>query len=132
MRVLPRLRPSQRFVLDSMRRLRLEAQPSATIRFVVGETAFVPAHLRIPFKRQDVRRHAVEEPAIVADHHRAAAKFLQRLFQRPQRVDIQIVGWLVEQKHIGAGLQHPGQMHAVALAAGQARPLSSADPIRGS
>ena len=47
------------------------------------------------------------------------AKVQQRLFQRPQGVDVQIVGRLVEQQHVGAALQHLRQVHAVALAAGE-------------
>ena len=34
-----------------------------------------------------------------------------------KRVDVEIVGRLVEQQHVGAALQHLGEMHAVALAA---------------
>ena len=42
----------------------------------------------------------------------------RRGFQRAQGFDVEIVGGFVEQQQIGAGLQHLGQMHAVALAAG--------------
>ena len=45
------------------------------------------------------------------------AKSSKRLFERAQRVDVEIVGRLVEQQHVGAGLEHLGEMHAVALAA---------------
>ena len=45
------------------------------------------------------------------------AKFEQRLFERPQRVDVEVVGRLVEQQEIAARLQQLGQVHAVALAA---------------
>jgi hypothetical protein len=61
----------------------------------------------------------VQEPAVVADDQRAAGEAQERFLQRPERVHVQIVGRLVEQQHVGAGLQHLGQMHPVALAAGQ-------------
>ena len=48
---------------------------------------------------------------------RAAGEVEQRVLERPQRVDVEVVGRLVEQDHVGAGLQQLGQMHAVALAA---------------
>ena len=44
---------------------------------------------------------------------------LQRVFERGQRLGVEIVGRFVEQQHVAAGLQHLGQMHAVALAAGE-------------
>jgi hypothetical protein len=49
----------------------------------------------------------------------AAGEALQRLFQRPQRVHVQVVGRLVQQHHVGPALEHLGQMHPVALAAGE-------------
>jgi hypothetical protein len=49
----------------------------------------------------------------------AAGEVFQRLFQRAQGVDVEVVGRFVEQQQVGAGLQHLGQMHAVALAARQ-------------
>ena len=39
---------------------------------------------------------SVEEPAVMADDNRTAAKILQSFFQRPQGVDVQIVGRLIE------------------------------------
>jgi hypothetical protein len=73
----------------------------------------------VALEGQRVRRDAVEEPAIVADDHGAAGEIGQRVFQRAQRVDVEIVGRLVEQQQVGAGLEQLGQVHAVALAAGQ-------------
>ena len=46
-------------------------------------------------------------------------KFEQRLFQGAQRFDVEVVGRLVEQQHVGAALQELREVHAVALAAGQ-------------
>src|SRR5690349_25178226 len=60
---------------------------------------------------------AVEEPAVVADNDRAAGEILERLLERAQGADVEVVGRLVEQDHVGAGLEHLGEMHAVALAA---------------
>ena len=55
----------------------------------------------------------------MADDHGAAGEVLERLLQRPQRIDVEVVGRLVEQQQVGARLQHLGEMHAVALAARQ-------------
>ncbi len=66
-----------------------------------------------------MRRDAIEEPAIVRDHHRAAREVEQRFFERAQRFDVEVVGGLVEQQHVAAALQHLREVHAVALATRQ-------------
>ena len=106
------------FVFDAVRLIRVNAQATLLVGFVVVIIAFEPFDMAVAFERQHVGGDAVQEPAVMADDHGAAGKFLQRRFQRPQRVDIQIVGGLIEQKKIGARFQHLGQMHAVAFAAG--------------
>ena len=53
----------------------------------------------------------------MADDHGAAGEVEQRVLERPQRVDVEVVGRLVEQDHVGAGLEQLGQVHPVALAA---------------
>ena len=46
-------------------------------------------------------------------------KFSSAVLERPQRVDVEVVRRLVEQQHVAAALQQLGQVHPVALAAGQ-------------
>ena len=48
------------------------------------------------------------------------------VLERPQRVDVEVVGRLVEQQHVAARLEHLGQVHAVALAARERRRPASA------
>src|SRR6202012_336251 len=81
------------------------------------EIALEPLDVAIAFEGENMRGDAVEEPAIVADDDGAAGEILKSLFQRAQRIDVEIVGRFVEQQHIGAGFEHLGEMHAVALAA---------------
>ena len=102
-----------------MRLIRLQAQSLALVRLVVREVAVEPRHLTVALEGEDVRRDAIEEPAIVADDDGAAREFFQRFFHRPQRVDVQVVGRFVQQDHVRAFFQHLRQMHAIALAAGQ-------------
>ena len=94
-------------------------QPPHLVGFVVLEVALEPFDVAVALERQDMGGDAVEEPAVVADDDGAAGEILQRLFQRAQRIDVEIVGRLVEQQQVGAGPQHLGEMHAVALAARQ-------------
>ena len=72
--------------------------------------------MAVTLEGENMRGDPVKEPAVMADHHRAAGEFLERLFQRPQRVDIKVVCRFVKKQQIGAALQHPRKMHPVALA----------------
>ena len=47
--------------------------------------------LRIAFERQDVRGDPIQKPAIMRNHQHAPCKFKQRIFQRAQGFDIEIV-----------------------------------------
>ena len=46
-------------------------------------------------------------------------KRLEAALERPERVDVEVVGGLVEQEHVAAGAQQLGQVDAVALASGE-------------
>ena len=94
------LLPRQLPVLDPVRLIGFGAEPALAIGFVVLVVALEPHHLAVAFERQDVRRDAVEEPAIVADDDGAAGERQQRLFERAQRVDVEVVGRLVEQQQV--------------------------------
>src|SRR5436190_6654887 len=104
-------------VLDSVRLIGRRTEPAMAVGFVVLIVPFEPHHLAVAFKRDHMRRNAVEEPPIVADHDGAAGEIHQRFFKRPQGVDVEIVGRLVEQQQVAARLQQLRQMHAVAFAA---------------
>jgi hypothetical protein len=76
--------------------------------------------LAVALEGEDVGGDAVEEPAVVADDHGAAGEFLeQRVLERAQGVDVEVVGRLVEQQQVAAALEQLGEVHAVALAARQ-------------
>src|SRR5215469_1710370 len=107
----------QRFVADAMRLRGVLAAPPFEALDVLLVIAFEPHHLRVTLEGEDVRRNAVEEPAIVRDHHRTAGEVEQRLLERAQRFDVEIIGRFVQQQHVAAGAQHLGQVYTVALAA---------------
>src|SRR5436190_3179340 len=73
--------------------------------------------MAVALESEDMGGEAVEEEAVVADDHGAAGEILQRLLERAQGLDVEVVGRLVEQKDVAALLQHLGEMDAVALAA---------------
>ena len=59
-------------------------------------------HFSHPLAREDVRRDAVEEPAVVRDDHDAAGVLEQRVLERAQRLDVEVVRRLVEEQHVAA------------------------------
>src|SRR6266700_7335193 len=115
--------PCQLLVLHAMRDDGVLPQPAHLVLLVVLEVAFEPFDVAVVLEGQDVGGDAVEEPAVVADDDGAAGEILQRLFQRAQGVDVEIVGRLVEQQHVGAGFEHLGEMHTIAFAARQCADL---------
>src|SRR5687767_9507362 len=100
-----------------MRPVGVGAELGVARGFVVGVIALGPADLRVALEGEDVRRDAVDEPAVVADDDRAACEVEERVLERAQRVDIEVVRRLVEQEQVAAGLQELGEVHAVAFAA---------------
>src|SRR5690348_11670695 len=96
----------QFLVFHPMRDDAVLAEPSHLVLLVILKIALEPFDVAVVFERQDVGRDAVEEPAVVADDDGAAGKVLQRLFERAQGVDVEIVGRLVEQQDVGTRLQH--------------------------
>src|SRR5262249_3351124 len=110
---------SQLPILDAMRMLRLGTQTPLAVRFVILVVPLEPDDLAVALEREHVRRDAIEEPAVVADDDRAAGEVEQRLLERAERVDVEIVGRLVEQQEVAPLLQELRQVDAIALAARQ-------------
>ena len=79
----------------------------------------VPGHLRVASKARMCTSRPVEEPAIVRDDDGAAGERDQRLLERAKRVDVQVVGRLVEQEHVAARAEQLGEVQPVALTPGQ-------------
>src|SRR3546814_13162834 len=73
--------------------------------------------MAIALERQDVRREAIEEEAVVADDHGAARAIFERFFERRERFGVEIVGRFVEQQDVAALFQPLRHMDAIALAA---------------
>src|SRR6476661_7921719 len=107
-----------------MRLIGVGAETTMPVGFVVLVVAFEPHDLAVAFEREHVRGDAIEKPAIVADDDGAAGKRQQRFLERSQRVDVEIVGRLVEQEQVRSALEKLGKMNAVALAAGERSDLS--------
>jgi hypothetical protein len=71
-------------------------QPSHLVLFIILEIALEPFDVALAFEGEDVGCDAVEEPAVVADDDGAAGEILQRFLERTQRIDVEVVGRLVQ------------------------------------
>src|SRR5579872_2440571 len=87
--------PRELLVLEPVRDDAVDAEAALLVLFVVGEIALEPLDMAVAFESQHVRGDAVEEEAVVARDEGAAGEVDERLFQRPQRVDVEVVGRLV-------------------------------------
>src|SRR6185369_13282165 len=76
-------------VLDAVRLVRLGAEAALAVGLIAFVVALEPDHLRVALEGQNVGGDTVEEPAVVADHHRAAGEGDERIFQSPQGVDVE-------------------------------------------
>ena len=73
-----------------MRLVRIRPLPPLEILDVRLVVPLVPHHLAVPLEREDVRRDAVQEPAVVRDDEHRAGEFQQRFLQRAD----DRIGWV--------------------------------------
>src|SRR6185437_8213475 len=83
------LSASKSFVLDPMRLIRVDPQTALLVGLIVLVIAFEPFDMAVAFERQHMGGNTVQEPAVMADDHGAAGEFLQRRFQRAQRIHVE-------------------------------------------
>jgi hypothetical protein len=67
----------------------------------------------------DAFRHAVEKTPIVGHHHQRTRERVERLFQPLDRIDVEVVGRLVEQQQIRFGHECSRKRHSFAQTARQ-------------
>ena len=103
----------------------LEAQLAAIEKTRKDNHWNEPHDAAVALEGQHVRDDTVQEPSIVADHDGAPGERHQRILERAQCVDIQVVGRLIEQQEVGATAEQFGDVHAIALA-----PRELSDPGR--
>src|SRR5439155_8881172 len=126
---------SELSVPDAVGLIGLRAQAAVPVGLVVLIIPFEPHDAAVAFEGHDVGGDPVQEPAVVADHHRAAGEADERLLERPQRVHVEVVGRLVEQQQVAPALEQRRQVQPIALAPGEILDLllliGSAEAERG-
>ena len=88
------------------------------LQLVLGEVARVGAQLAA-VELDDARCDTVKEGAVVRDRHHAALEVDEEVLEPLDRVQVQVVGRLVEQQHVGAAHQGLAQRDAFLRPAGQ-------------
>jgi hypothetical protein len=81
-------------------------------RLVGGERAGIAAQ-HAAVELDDPRRDGVEEGAVVGDDHDAALEADEQLLEPGDRVEVEVVGRLVEQQHVGNGDEGARQRDAL-------------------
>ena len=81
----------QRLVAQAVRPGAFLTEALALVGFVLLIIAGEKHHLRVALESEYVRGNAVEEPAVVRNHQHATGEFEQRVFQRAQGLDVNVV-----------------------------------------
>ena len=94
-----------------------------TLAHPVVVTPGILADATIALQRQGAADDVVEQLPVVADEEQGAAAFscivLQRGLEQFERLDVEIVGRLVEHQQVGGPREEPREQQPVALPAGQ-------------
>src|SRR5688572_18830024 len=86
-----------------------------TLPIAVAAGVFLPAARA--FEGDRLRDDVVEEGAVVAHQKERARIFLEERFEELERLDVEVVGWLVEDQDIRRAREEAGEQQAIALAA---------------
>ena len=87
-------------------------------RFEGGEVAGIGAQLAA-IELDDACRHRIEKGAIVRDQQQRTAEVVEQILQPQDGVEVEVVGRLVEQQHLGRGNQRLCQRDSLLRAAAQ-------------
>ncbi len=72
-----------------------------------------------PYELEHRRADGLQEPAVVGDEHHGRIEVHERLLEPLQRLDVEMVGGLVEQQHVGARGERARKRGARELTAGE-------------
>ena len=89
------------------------------LRQPVLHTAFKFAPAAITLMGNGAGDHVVQKRAVMADQKNRAVKVLQQVFEQLQRVDIKVIGRLIQHQHVGGSGKQARQQQPVALTTAQ-------------
>jgi hypothetical protein len=115
--------PGQLTVFNPVRLIGSGPETGSPVRFIFRVVSFKPDDTAVTLEGKDMGGNAIQKPAVVTDDDSAAGEIFQGFFQGAHRVDIQVVGWFVKKKDVGAFFEHPRQVNAIPFAAGESPTL---------
>ena len=89
----------------------------ARVGFEVGAVVALKALEGSGLEAKQPIHGAIQEVAVVGDHHHATAKIFEEVLEHAQGVDVEVVGGFIQQQHVGRFDQEPAQMQAPPLTA---------------
>ena len=128
--MLFRLGSGQVSVLDPVRLIGFVTEASFSIVLVLAVVAVKVLHMTVAFKRQNMRRDPIQEPAVMANYDRTAREVLERLFEGSHRIDVQVVCRFVKKEDISPGSKHLCEVDTISLAAETPEPADVPAVIR--
>ena len=103
-----------KFAVDAMRTSSLLTKSFDTIGLVGLKVTLKPEPLTwvlvVALPRKDVRSNAVQEPTVVAGYHRASWEALKCILKAFQRLNIEVVGRLVQKQEVSTLLKRKGKV----------------------
>ena len=100
--------------VDAMRTSSLLAKSLNTIGLVSLKVALKPEPLTwvlvVALPRKDVRSNAVLEPTVVAGYHRTSWEALKRILKAFQRLNIEVIGRLVQKQEVSTLLKRKSKV----------------------
>ena len=100
--------------VNAMRTSSLLTKSFDTIGLVSLKVALKPEPftrvLVVTLPRKNVRSNAVQEPAVVAGYYRASWEALKCILKAFQRLNIEVIGRLVQKQEVSALLERKGKV----------------------
>ena len=75
----------------------------------------------VPFEAEDAVDDPVQEIPVVGDRDHDAREVVQIILQNLQRLNVEVIGGLVQDQHVGRLHQHAQQIQPPLLSSGQLR-----------
>jgi hypothetical protein len=80
--------------------VRIFPKTLAKISLVYFKIPLAPSQFSIAFESKNVGSEAIKEPAVVTSHDDTAGKIRNRFFQGAKCINVQVIGWFVEQQDV--------------------------------
>ena len=102
----------------AVRQIAVRVAPGPRLK-VISVASLILLHLPLSLQRKDTPDNTVQKIPVMGNHNHNSVKGIQVILQHVQGLDVQIIGGLVKDQHIGGLHQDAEQIQPPALPAGQ-------------